>query len=68
MVGRGIERGAGRGLEEVGGASTESILPGGGEEIGVYRGLGCAVFGDRDVVPLIPLFCVTVLAFKSLRN
>jgi hypothetical protein len=43
VVDRGIERGAGRGLEAVGGACTESILPGGGEEIGVYRGLGCAV-------------------------
>ena len=50
MVGRGIERGAGRGLEEVGGACTESILPGGGEEIGVYRGLGCAVVEGDDFV------------------
>ena len=50
LIGRGIERGAGRGLDAVGGACTESFLPGGGEEIGVYRGLGCAVFEGDDFV------------------
>ena len=41
----GRVEGAGKGSEAVGGACPENILPGGGEEIGVYRGLRCAVFG-----------------------
>ncbi len=48
--GRGIERGAVRGSGGFGGVCPQNILTGGGEEIGVYRGLGCAVFGGDDFV------------------
>ena len=44
-TGCGRAEGAGRRSEAVGGGCPESILPGGGEEIGVYWGVGCAVFG-----------------------
>ena len=45
--GRGRAEGAGRGSEAIGGECTESILPAGSEENGIFWGVGCAVFGGN---------------------
>ena len=50
VVGRGIEKDTVRGSGAFAGGCTESILPGGGGEIGVYQGLGSAFFEGDDFV------------------
>jgi len=47
----GVRRGGveGEGLAGAGGEAQESILSGGGEEIGIHTGVGGAVSGDDNV-------------------